>query len=32
MTSEFIVGSASTNPIVVRRILTMLSKAGLVHT
>ncbi len=31
MTSEFIVGSVNTNP-VVRRILTMLSKAGLVDT
>ena len=31
MTSEFIVGSVNTNPVVVR-ILTMLSKVGLVDT
>ena len=29
MTSEFVIGSVNTNPVVVRRILTMLSKGPL---
>jgi DNA-binding IscR family transcriptional regulator len=31
-TSDYIAGSVNTNPVVVRRIMSMLSKAGLVHT
>ncbi|UFJ41041.1 Rrf2 family transcriptional regulator [Brevibacillus humidisoli] len=31
-TSEFIAGSVNTNPVVVRRIMGMLSKAGLIKT
>jgi len=32
MTSEYIAGSVNTNPVVVRRILALLAKAGLVST
>lgn len=32
LTSELIAGSVNTNPVVVRRIMSMLSKAGLVRT
>lgn len=32
LTSERIAGSVNTNPVVVRRIMSMLSKAGLVRT
>ena len=30
-TSEFIAGSVNTNPVIIRRIIGMLKKAGLVH-
>lgn len=32
ITSEFIAGSVNTNPVVIRRIIGMLNKAGLVRT
>lgn len=32
ITSEYIAGSVNTNPVVIRRIIGMLSKAKLVHT
>ncbi|WP_433944445.1 Rrf2 family transcriptional regulator [Paenibacillus sp. SN-8-1] len=32
ITSEFIAGSVNTNPVVIRRIMSMLSRAGLVMT
>ncbi|WP_025844982.1 Rrf2 family transcriptional regulator [Paenibacillus ehimensis] len=31
-TSEFIAGSVNTNPVVIRRVIGLLGKAGLVHT
>jgi Rrf2 family protein len=32
LTSDWIAGSVNTNPVVVRRVLSALAKAGLVHT
>jgi Rrf2 family protein len=32
LTSDYIAGSVNTNPVVIRRILTQLSKAGLIST
>jgi len=32
ITSEFIAGSVNTNPVVIRRIMSMLSKAGLIES